>query len=163
MKTEPYTHNVGHCYRCGTIIEPYLSDQWFVRMKPLAEQALNVVQYGKIKFHPERWTKTYEHWMTNIRDWCISRQLWWGHRIPVWYCVGDECCTLECKQPIVSRTAPEKCPHCGSKNLRQDEDVLDTWFSSWLWPFSTLGWPQDNPNLRYFYPTDTLEIGRAHV
>lgn len=156
LKTEPYTHNVGHCYRCHTIIEPYLSDQWFVKMKPLAEQALGVVLDGKIKFHPDRWTKVYEHWMTNIRDWCISRQLWWGHRIPVWYCMGDGRRKLECNQPIVSRTAPEKCPHCGSKNLRQDEDVLDTWFSSWLWPFSTLGWPGDNPDLRYFYPTDVL-------
>jgi valyl-tRNA synthetase len=156
LKTEPYVHNVGHCYRCHTIIEPYLSDQWFVKMKPLAEQALSVVLDGKIKFHPDRWTKVYEHWMTNIRDWCISRQLWWGHRIPVWYCVGEGRRKLECNQPIVSRTPPEKCPHCGTKNLRQDEDVLDTWFSSWLWPFSTLGWPGDNPDLRYFYPTDVL-------
>ncbi len=159
LKIEPYVNNVGRCYRCDSIIQPYLSDQWFVRMKPLAEQALKVVQDGTIKFHPERWVKTYEHWMTNIRDWCISRQLWWGHRIPVWYCVGDDNCKLECKQPLVSKTRPEKCPHCGSKNLRQDEDVLDTWFSSWLWPLSTLGWPQDNPDLRYFYPTDTLVTG----
>jgi valyl-tRNA synthetase len=159
LKIEPYVNNVGRCYRCDTIIQPYLSDQWFVKMKPLAEQALKVVQDGTIKFYPERWVKTYEHWMTNIRDWCISRQLWWGHRIPVWYCVGDDKCKLECKQPLVSKTKPEKCPHCDSKNLRQDEDVLDTWFSSWLWPFSTLGWPKDNPDLRYFYPTDTLVTG----
>ncbi len=159
VKTEPYVNNVGRCYRCETIIQPYLSDQWFVKMKPLAEQALKVVQDGTIKFYPERWVKTYEHWMTTIRDWCISRQLWWGHRIPVWYCVGDDKCNLECKQPIVSKTKPEQCPHCGSNNLRQDEDVLDTWFSSWLWPFSTLGWPKDNPDLRYFYPTDTLVTG----
>jgi valyl-tRNA synthetase len=156
VKTEPLTHNVGHCYRCDTVIEPYLSDQWFVRMKPLAEEALTVVLDGNIRFHPERWVKVYEHWMTNIRDWCISRQLWWGHRIPVWYCVGDDHCTVECKNPIVSKAKPAACPHCGSANLRQDEDVLDTWFSSWLWPFSTLGWPHDNPDVRYFYPTDTL-------
>jgi valyl-tRNA synthetase len=155
-KTEPHTHNVGHCYRCDTVIEPYLSDQWFVRMKPLAEEALKVVQDGHIRFHPERWAKVYEHWMTNIRDWCISRQLWWGHRIPVWYCVGDDHCTIDCKKPIVAKSRPAACPHCGSANLRQDDDVLDTWFSSWLWPFSTFGWPHDNPDVRYFYPTDTL-------
>jgi valyl-tRNA synthetase len=159
VKTEPYTNNVGRCYRCDTIIEPYLSDQWFVRMKPLAEKALSVVLDGTVRFHPGRWVKTYEHWMTNIRDWCISRQLWWGHRVPVWYCVGDEACRLECREPIVARTRPDACPHCGSTNLRQDEDVLDTWFSSWLWPFSTLGWPDDTPDLRYFYPTDTLVTG----
>jgi valyl-tRNA synthetase len=160
-KVEDHTNNVGRCYRCDTVIEPYLSDQWFVRMKPLAEPALKVVLDGTVKFYPERWTKVYEHWMTNIRDWCISRQLWWGHRIPVWYCVGDERCLLECKQPIVSRTTPEKCPHCGSTNLRQDEDVLDTWFSSWLWPFSVHDWPQHERlgkarDLAYFYPTNTL-------
>jgi len=159
VKTEPYTHNVGRCYRCDTVIEPYLSDQWFVRMKPLAEKALSVVQDGTVRFYPERWVKTYEHWMTNIRDWCISRQLWWGHRVPVWYCVGDDRCMLECRAPIVARTRPASCPHCGSANLRQDEDVLDTWFSSWLWPFSTLGWPDDTGDLRYFYPTDTLVTG----
>ncbi|MBI3193385.1 MAG: valine--tRNA ligase, partial [Ignavibacteriae bacterium] len=159
LKIEPHEHNIGRCYRCDTVIEPYLSDQWFVKMKPLAEKALQVVQDGTIKFHPDRWTKTYEHWMTNIRDWCISRQLWWGHRIPVWYCVGADHCRLECRQPIVTRTKPETCPHCGSTNLRQDEDVLDTWFSSALWPYSTLGWPCDNPDLRYFYPTATLVTG----
>jgi valyl-tRNA synthetase len=160
-KTEDYTNNVGRCYRCETVIEPYLSDQWFVKMKPLAEPALEVVLNGTIKFYPDRWVKVYEHWMSNIRDWCISRQLWWGHRIPVWYCVGDEKCLLECKQPIVSRTTPERCPHCGSTNLRQDEDVLDTWFSSWLWPFSLHDWPAHEQlgkekDLNYFYPTDTL-------
>ena len=159
VKTEAYVNNVGRCYRCDTVIEPYLSDQWFVRMRPLAEKALAVVNDGTIRFHPGRWVKTYEHWMTNNRDWCISRQLWWGHRVPVWYCVGDDHCTLDCRQPIVSRTTPERCPHCGSTNLRQDEDVLDTWFSSWLWPFSTLGWPDDTKDLRYFYPTDTLVTG----
>jgi len=156
LKIEPHTLSIGHCYRCDTIIEPYLSDQWFVKMKPLAEAALRVVENHTIKFHPERWIKTYEHWMRNIRDWCISRQLWWGHRIPVWYCEGDDRCTLECKEPVVSRTKPPDCPHCGSAKWRQDPDVLDTWFSSWLWPFSTLGWPKDNPELRYFYSTDTL-------
>ncbi|MBI5020734.1 MAG: valine--tRNA ligase [Ignavibacteriales bacterium] len=156
VKIDPYTNNIGRCYRCDTVIEPYLSDQWFVKMKPLAQPALQAVTEGYIHFHPDRWTKTYEHWMNNIRDWCISRQLWWGHRIPVWYCVGDTECKIECKEPIVSKTAPGKCPHCGSTNLRQDDDVLDTWFSSWLWPFSTLGWPHDNKDLRYFYPTDTL-------
>jgi len=156
LKTEPYVNNVGHCYRCDTIVQPYLSDQWFVKMKPLAEQALKVVLDGNIRFHPERWVKTYEHWMSNIRDWCISRQLWWGHRIPVWYCTNASTTKLECKQPIVSKTTPSKCPHCNSTQLRQDDDVLDTWFSSMLWPFSTLGWPKDNPDLRYFYPTDTL-------
>lgn len=161
LKVEDHTNNIGRCYRCDTVIEPYLSDQWFVKMKPLAEPALKVVQDGFIQFYPERWTRVYEHWMTNIRDWCISRQLWWGHRIPVWYCVGDDHCTIDCKKPIVSRTTPEKCPHCGSTNLRQDEDVLDTWFSSWLWPFSVHDWPQQErlgkaDDLKYFYPTDTL-------
>ncbi len=160
-RIEDYTNNVGRCYRCDTVIEPYLSEQWFVRMKPLAEPALSVVMNGTIRFYPERWTKVYEYWMTNIRDWCISRQLWWGHRIPVWYCEGDDHCTLECKQPIVSRTTPERCPHCGSTRLRQDDDVLDTWFSSWLWPFSLHDWPNQKEmgkeaDLKYFFPTDTL-------
>jgi valyl-tRNA synthetase len=155
-KTDQHTLSIGHCYRCDTIIEPYLSDQWFVKMKPLAEPALRVIQDGIIKFHPERWVKTYEHWMLNIRDWCISRQLWWGHRIPVWYCTESLTNDPRCKEPIVSRSAPSRCHICGSVKLRQDEDVLDTWFSSWLWPFSTLGWPEDNPELRYFYPTSTL-------
>jgi valyl-tRNA synthetase len=161
LKVEDHTHSVGRCYRCDTVIEPYLSDQWFVRMKPLAEPALKVVLDGTIRFYPDRWARVYEHWMSNIRDWCISRQLWWGHRIPVWYCIGDDHCLMECREPIVSRTNPERCPHCGSRNLRQDEDVLDTWFSSWLWPFSVHDWPAHDTagkgnDLRYFYPTNTL-------
>jgi valyl-tRNA synthetase len=158
-KTEDYTNSVGRCYRCETIIEPYLSDQWFVRMRPLAEPALQVVLDGSIRFYPDRWTKVYKNWMTNIRDWCISRQLWWGHRIPVWYCA--ERTSGRCSEPIVSRTDPKACPHCGSGNLIQDEDVLDTWFSSWLWPFSVHDWPQQIKlgtvaDLNYFYPTDLL-------
>jgi len=149
-KIEDHTHSVGRCYRCDTIIEPYLSDQWFVKMKPLAEQALKVVQDGVVRFHPERWVKVYEHWITNIRDWCISRQLWWGHRIPVWYCTTCDFMTASKARPAMP------CPKCSGKEFRQDNDVLDTWFSSWLWPFSTLGWPKDNPDLRYFYPTDLL-------
>jgi valyl-tRNA synthetase len=156
LKIDDHTLAIGHCYRCDTIIEPYLSDQWFVKMKPLAEPALRAVQQGAIRFHPDRWVKTYEHWMLNIRDWCISRQLWWGHRIPVWYCVNRTGANPRCAEPIVARGTPAHCPHCKSTELRQDEDVLDTWFSSWLWPFSTLGWPDDNADLRYFYPTDTL-------
>jgi len=164
VKVEDHTHSVGRCYRCDTVIEPYLSDQWFVRMKPLAEPALDVVLNGTIRLHPDRWLKVYEHWMRNIRDWCISRQLWWGHRIPVWYCAGDRNGGPECSEPIVSRTTPERCPHCGGTKLRQDEDVLDTWFSSWLWPFSLHDWPAQEStgkgaDLRYFYPTDTLVTG----
>ncbi len=159
-KVEPHAHAVGHCYRCHTVVEPYLSKQWFVKMQPLAEKALGVVNNGTITFHPQRWTKVYLNWMENIRDWCISRQIWWGHRIPVWYCVGDDMCKLECRNPIVSETIPEKCPHCGSTNLKQDEDVLDTWFSSWLWPFATLGWPENKKNIKKdletFYPTASL-------
>ncbi len=152
VKTEDHLHSIGHCYRCDTVIEPYLSDQWFVKMKPLAEKALKVVQDGMIHFYPDRWVKVYEHWMTNIRDWCISRQLWWGHRIPVFYCKGEGC-----QHMIVARSMPTApCPKCGSISYQQDDDVLDTWFSSWLWPFSTLGWPQENDDLAYFYPTSTL-------
>ncbi len=148
-ETKSHEHAVGHCYRCDTVIEPYLSDQWFVKMKPLAEQAIAVVESGEVKFQPERWTKVYMHWMNNIRDWCISRQIWWGHRIPAYYC-------LSCNQMQVSKEQPESCPQCGGKQFRQDEDVLDTWFSSWLWPFSTMGWPDETPDLQYFLPTNVL-------
>ncbi len=146
---ENHQHSVGQCYRCDTVIEPYLSDQWFVKMKPLAEKAIAVVKEGKVKFQPERWTKVYYHWMENVRDWCISRQIWWGHRIPAYYC---ESCNLM----IVAKEAPDVCPSCGHDKFRQDEDVLDTWFSSWLWPFSTMGWPQQTPELEYFLPTSLL-------
>ena len=155
-KTTDHVHSVGHCYRCDTVIEPYLSDQWFVRMKPLSEKALAVAMNGEVKFYPDRWTKVYEHWMTNIRDWCISRQLWWGHRVPAWYCDSAEQRKPECKQPVVSRTKPERCAHCGTDKFRQDDDVLDTWFSSWLWPFSVFNWPEESKDLEFFYPTDTL-------
>ncbi|HAZ10937.1 MAG: valine--tRNA ligase [Omnitrophica bacterium GWA2_41_15] len=149
IKTEKHDHAVGHCYRCHTVIEPYLSLQWFVRMKPLAEPAIEAVRSGKIKFHPKRWTKVYLNWMENIKDWCISRQIWWGHRLPVYYC-------QKCNAVIVSKVTPEKCQKCGSVELKQDEDVLDTWFSSWLWPFSTLGWPEKTKDMEYFYPTSVL-------
>lgn len=143
--------SVPRCYRSHDIVEPYLSDQWFVKMKPLAEPAINVVREGKIRFYPKHWEETYFHWMENIRDWCISRQIWWGHRIPVWYCENGH--------HTVSRQTPEVCAECGSTQLRQDKDVLDTWFSSWLWPFSTLGWPEDTKDLKVFFPTDTLATG----
>ncbi len=148
-KIEDYQHSVGHCYRCDTVVEPRLSLQWFVKMKPLARPAIEAVKEGKIQFVPERWTKVYLDWMENIRDWCISRQIWWGHRIPIFYCDN-------CGNEWASKKQPEKCPKCSSQKIRQDEDVLDTWFSSWLWPFSTLGWPQKNDDLAFFYPTDTL-------
>ncbi|MBI3313637.1 MAG: valine--tRNA ligase [Candidatus Omnitrophica bacterium] len=156
VRRDSHSHAVGHCYRCDTVVEPYLSKQWFVKMKPLAEKALKVHREGKTIFTPDRWTKVYTNWLENIRDWCISRQIWWGHQIPVWYCEGDNQCRLECKKPIVSRKNPSQCPTCGSKNLRQDPDVLDTWFSSWLWPFSTLGWPEKTEDLKHFYPTSDL-------
>jgi len=153
VKIEDYTHAVGHCYRCNTAIEPVVSEQWFVRMKPLAEPAMAAVRDGRINFVPERFTKIYLNWLENIRDWCISRQLWWGHRIPVWYCQN-------CGEVICVTEAPDQCPHCGSDKLEQDPDVLDTWFSSGLWPFSTLGWPDRTPELEYFYPTSVLVTGR---
>ncbi len=153
VKIEDHTHAVGHCYRCGTVIEPLVSKQWFVKMQPLADPAIKAVKEGKTNFVPERFTKTYLNWMENIRDWCISRQLWWGHRIPVWYC-------QDCGEMIVSREDLTECTHCDSMNLKQDEDVLDTWFSSALWPFSTLGWPDKTPELDYFYPTDVLVTGQ---
>ena len=152
MKIEEHAHNVGTCYRCGTTVEPIVSEQWFVSMKPLAEPAIEAVRSGKVKFVPERFSKIYFNWMENIKDWCISRQLWWGHRIPAWTCE-------ECGELIVAKEAPDVCPKCGSAKLKQDEDVLDTWFSSGLWPFSTLGWPEQTEDLRYFYPTSTLVTG----
>ena len=152
VKVEPYDHNVGCCYRCGTVVEPLTSPQWFVKMKPLAEAAIEVVKDGRIKFVPERFTKTYMNWMENVHDWCISRQLWWGHRIPAWYC--DDCGKI-----TVSRTDPCECEHCHSKNIHQEEDVLDTWFSSALWPFSTMGWPDKTPELDYWYPTSVMVTG----
>jgi len=148
VEKKPHTHSVGHCYRCDTIVEPYLSRQWFVRMKKLAEPALEAAREGRITFYPERWTKVYFSWLENVRDWCISRQIWWGHRIPAYYC-------RNCDETIVAAEPPDKCK-CGSNDIVQDEDVLDTWFSSWLWPFSTLGWPDKTPDLAYYYPTDTL-------
>jgi len=148
-KIEKHEHAVGHCYRCDTIVEPRLSPQWFVKMKPLAAPAIEAVKSGRIVFVPGRWTKVYLEWMENIRDWCISRQIWWGHRIPVFTCGA-------CAHVWAARRPPERCPRCGSGAFRQDEDVLDTWFSSWLWPFSAFGWPQDNADLRFYYPTHDL-------
>ena len=153
QKVTPHQHNVGHCHRCHTVIEPYLSEQWFVKVAPLAKPALDAVKNGKINLHPhDRWYRTYEYWMENVRDWCISRQLWWGHRIPVYYCD-------QCSEMIVAREKPESCRKCNSIKIQQEEDVLDTWFSSWLWPFSTLGWPKKSEDLDYFYPTDLLVTG----
>ena len=151
IKIEPIKHNVGTCYRCGTVVEPRVSTQWFVRMEPLAKPAVDVVKNGEIRFIPDRMDKIYYNWMENIKDWCISRQLWWGHQIPAWYC--------DCGETIVSETEPKVCPKCGGTHLKRDEDTLDTWFSSALWPFSTLGWPEKTPELEYFYPTDTLVTG----
>ena len=152
IKEQPYTLNVPRSQRGGEIVEPMISTQWFIKMQPLAEKALAAVKDGRVKIVPERFTKIYYNWMENIRDWCISRQLWWGHRIPVWYCD-------DCGEVIVARNDPEKCPQCGSANIHQDADVLDTWFSSGLWPFSTLGWPEHTPDLAYFYPTSVMETG----
>jgi valyl-tRNA synthetase len=147
-----HVHAVGHCQRCRTVVEPMMSTQWFVKMEPLAKPAIEAVEQGKTRFVPDTWSKTFFHWMNNIRDWCISRQLWWGHRIPAWYCA-------DCKKPTVARETPTQCVHCGGKQLTQDEDVLDTWFSSWLWPFATLGWPDQTRELRTFYPTTVMETG----
>jgi valyl-tRNA synthetase len=152
IKEEPYLLNVPRSQRGGEIIEPMISTQWFVKMGPLAQAGLEAVRDGRVKIVPERFTKVYDNWLENIEDWCISRQLWWGHRIPVWYCTG-------CDEMIVSREDPTHCPKCESSDLIQDPDVLDTWFSSGLWPFSTLGWPEETPDYRYFYPTSILETG----
>ena len=151
IKVEDYSHNVGTCYRCGTTVEPRVSLQWFVKMEPLAKPAIDAVRNGDIKFVPERFEKNYFHWMENIRDWCISRQLWWGHRIPAFYCD-------DCDEIVVTKEGKATCPKCG-KEMRQDPDTLDTWFSSALWPFSTLGWPRNTEDLKYFYPTNTLVTG----
>ena len=152
VKIEEHVHNVGTCYRCGTTVEPRVSKQWFVKMKPLAEPAIEAVKKGDTKFVPQRFEKIYFHWLENIRDWCISRQLWWGHRIPAWYCA-------DCGEITVSKTEPHCCSHCGGKNIEQDPDTLDTWFSSALWPFSTLGWPDETDDLKHYYPTNTLVTG----
>ena len=170
--TKMHDNAVGHCYRCHTVVEPRLSLQWFVKMKPLAKKAIEVVEKEKVKFHPKRWTKVYLEWMYNIRDWCISRQIWWGHRIPVWHCKECQTSTIgegrgtkdergETKDEgrkgfVVSINKPDKCPDCGNTNLEQDPDVLDTWFSSWLWPFSTMGWPEKTKELDFYYPTNAL-------
>ena len=151
IKTEAHKLSIGTCHRCGTVVEPVASEQWFVKMKPLAKAAIEVVDNGTIRFVPDRFTKIYTHWMENVRDWCISRQLWWGHRIPAWYC--------DCGHVTVSREDPDKCEKCASVEIKRDDDVLDTWFSSALWPFSTLGWPEKTADLEYFYPTDVLVTG----
>jgi len=151
-KEEPYVHSVGHCYRCKTVVEPMLSSQWFVKIKPLAEEAEKLVREGKVRFIPKQWENTFFDWMKNIKDWCISRQIWWGHRIPAWYCE-------DCGHITVSENFPERCEKCGSKRIEQDEDVLDTWFSSALWPFGVFGWPKETEDLKVFYPTDLLVTG----
>lgn len=152
VRVEDYSHNVGTCYRCGTTVEPRVSKQWFVKMKPLAEPAINAVKEGETKFIPQRFEKIYFHWLENIKDWCISRQLWWGHRIPAWYCA-------DCGEITVSKDEVHACAHCSSKNIEQDPDTLDTWFSSALWPFSTLGWPEMTEDFKHYYPTNTLVTG----
>lgn len=153
VKVDNHQHAVGECYRCSTVVEPMVSKQWFVKMEPLAKPAMEVVREGSMEFVPERFAKIYLGWLENIRDWCISRQLWWGHRIPVWYCE-------DCGAEICAKEDPETCPECGSKHIVQDPDVLDTWFSSGLWPFSTMGWPEETPELKQFYPTSVLVTGR---
>ncbi len=152
VKTEPHTHAVGHCYRCHTVIEPLLTLQWFVKMGEIVKPATEVVRSGKVKFHPAKWSKVYLDWMDNIRDWCVSRQIWWGHQIPAWYC--------ECGEIIVTKEEPKKCSECGSTKLKRDDDVLDTWFSSALWPFATLGWPDQSNDLQNYYPTSFLSTAR---
>ncbi len=152
VKVEPHQHNVGTCYRCHSDVEPLISAQWFVKMEPLAKEALRVVNEGEVKFVPDRFSKTYTNWMENVHDWCISRQLWWGHQIPAWTCA-------DCGHITVSETDPTECEHCHSHNIKQEDDVLDTWFSSALWPFSTLGWPEETEDFKYFYPTDVLVTG----
>jgi valyl-tRNA synthetase len=155
-RIESHRHSVGHCYRCHSVVEPYLSDQWYVKVEPLAERALAAARDGRIQFHPSRWREFYVRWLEEARDWCISRQLWWGHRMPVYYCTG-------CEAPAISRETPHLCPDCGGREFRQDEDVLDTWFSSALWPFSTLGWPDETADLNRYYPTDTLVTDRGII
>ena len=152
VEIEDYNHNVGKCYRCHTTIEPRISDQWFVSMKELAKPAIEAVKNDDITFVPKRYEKNYFHWMENIQDWCISRQLWWGHRIPAYYC-------QDCGEINVAKEKPHTCKKCGSKNLKQDEDTLDTWFSSALWPFSTLGWPEETEDYKTFFPTNVLVTG----
>ena len=152
----PHKHSVGHCYRCHTVIEPYISDQWFVKMRPLADAAIQASRNKSVTFFPERWEKVYLSWLENVRDWCISRQIWWGHRIPAWYC-------QECSAITVSSNVPRKCSKCSSTTLKQDEDVLDTWFSSALWPFSTMGWPKETSELKHYYPTSTLVTDRGII
>lgn len=153
VRTEPHRYSLGHCQRCGTVVEPLISKQWFVRMAPLAQPAIEVARNGTLQFIPERFRAVYLHWLENVRDWCISRQLWWGHRIPVWYCQDCEQLTVTAEETI------DRCEHCGSTRIEQDPDVLDTWFSSGLWPFSTLGWPDETEDLRYFYPSSVMETG----